>query len=137
MNIFRKTVANPVQGFFRKQVVPLGQNIFRKGGYMDAASRGLGRAAYTKGMVGRELRRGANNQVLQGLGEFTLGSDRTNAVRQQALRGSAALKGASNLMQQGSDALNRTNYRGNAQQVAANTLERAKRLKGDTQSYFA
>ena len=57
--------------------------------------------------------------------------------RAGALAGSAALGGASGVLQGASDLTNRKNLRGNAGQVAANVLERSKNLKQDTQALFA
>ena len=48
-------------------------------------------------MVGRELRRGANNAVLEQVGNMTIGADKTRQLRGVALTGSAGLKGASGI----------------------------------------
>ena len=87
-------------------------------------------------MVGRELRRGANNAVLEQVGNMTIGADKTRQLRGAALTGSAGLKGSSGILQGASDLTNRKNLRGNAGEVALNVLERSKNLKKDTQSLF-
>lgn len=136
MNFFRKA-AQTGSNFFRKQVAPVGQSIFRKGGYGDQFSNLAGRAADITGVVGRETRRFSTNPVARGAGEFVLGKDRTDQILGAALQGSKALKGASNLLGQVSGITDRRNLRGNAEQVAGNVLERSKKLKSDTGAYFA
>ena len=129
MSFFTKIAQNPV-GFFKKTVRPMGEGIFRK------TSKTLGTVGQGLGVVGRESRRFAQNPVTRGIGEFALGKDKTNQILDTTLRGSQALRGAGNLLQQGSDITNPANLRGNASQVAGNLLERSKKLKGDAGAYF-
>lgn len=135
MSFFKKAFG--AGSIFKKQAMPNVQGFFKKGGAGRQFSKMAGEAAGLAGMAGRELRRGANNPVLEQIGNMTVGADRTRQLRAGALAGSAALGGASGVLQGASDLTNRKNLRGNAGQVAANVLERSKNLKQDTQSLFA
>ena len=121
---------------FKKQVMPDVQSIFKKGGVGRKFSKMAGQAADITGVVGRELRRGAKNQVLEGIGNMTIGADKTRQLQGAALAGSGTLRGLSGVLQQASDLTNRKNLRGNAQQVASNVLERSKNIKQDAQALF-
>ena len=122
---------------FKKQVMPDVQSIFKKGGVGRKFSKMAGQAADVTGVVGRELRRGAKNPVLEGIGNMTIGADKTRQLQGAALAGSGALRGASGVLRQASDLTNIKNLRGDANQVGANVLERSKKLKQDTQALFA
>jgi len=135
MSFFKK-IGSAGGSMFKKQVMPDVQSIFKKGGAGRQFSKMAGQAAGLAGVAGRELRRGANNPVLEQVGNMTVGADRTRQLRGAALAGSGALRGASGVLQQASDLTNRKNLRGNAGQVARNVLERSKNIKQDTQALF-
>ena len=134
MSFFKK--AGRDVGSIFKKAGNVGQGFFKKGGAGRQFSKMAGEASGVTGMVGRELRRGANNAVLEQVGNMTIGADKTRQLRGAALTGSAGLKGASGILQGASDLTNRKNLRGNAGEVALNVLERSKNLKKDTQSLF-
>ena len=136
MNFFRKA-AKTGQNFFKKSVMPVGQSIFRKGGLGDQFSSLAGQAGNALGVAGRETRRFSTNPVTKQAGEFVLGKDKTDQILGATMAGSRALKGASNLLNQASGLTDRRNLRGNAEQVVGNVLERSKKLKADTGTYFA
>jgi len=136
MNFFRKA-AKGSSNFFRKQVMPVGQSVFRKGGLGDRFSSLAGQAGDALGIAGRETRRFSTNPVTRGAGEFVLGKEKTDQILGATMGGSRALKGASNLLGQVSGLTDRRNLRGNAEQVVGNVLERSKKLKSDGGAYFA
>ena len=70
---------------FKKQVMPDVQSIFKKGGAGRQFSKMAGEAAGLAGVAGRELRRGANNPVLEQVGNMTVGADRTRQLRGAAV----------------------------------------------------
>ena len=123
--------------FFKKQVMPDVQSIFKKGGAGRKFSKFTGELADVTGVAGRELRRGATNPVLQQVGNFTIGADKTRQLQCAALAGSGALRGASGVLRGASDITNIKNLRVNPNQVASNVLERSKNLKRDTEALFA
>mmetsp|Transcript_23649 Transcript_23649/g.63608 ORF Transcript_23649/g.63608 Transcript_23649/m.63608 type:complete len:136 (+) Transcript_23649:929-1336(+) len=135
MNFFRKA-AQTGQNLFRKAAKG-GQNIFRKGGLGDQFSALTGRAGDALGVAGRETRRFSTNPVTRGTGDFLLGKEKTDQILGTTLAASRGLKGASNLLGQASGLTDRRNLRGNAEQVVGNVLERSKKLKADTGTYFA
>ena len=136
MSFFKK-LGGVGNSLFKKQVMPNVQSIFKKGGAGRKFSNFTGELANLTGVAGRELRRGATNPVLEGIGNFTIGADKTKALQGAALAGSGALRGASGVLRQASDLTNIKNLRGNPNQVASNVLERSKNLKQDTQALFA
>ena len=136
MSFFKK-VGSAGSSFFKKQVMPDVQSIFKKGGAGRKFSKFTGELADLTGVAGRELRRGATNPVLEGIGNFTIGADKTKALQGTALAGSGALRGASKVLRGASDITNIKNLRGNPNEVAGNVLERSKNLKRDTEALFA
>ena len=136
MSFFKK-LGSTGSSFFKKQVMPDVQSIFKKGGAGRKFSKFTGELADATGVAGRELRRGATNPVLEGIGKFTLGADKTRQLQGAALAGSAGLKGASGVLRGASELTNIKNLRGNPNQVASNVLERSKNLKQDTEALFA
>lgn len=136
MSFFQK--AAQAGGSIFKKVAPVlaERGFFKKSGAGRKFSNALGQAAGVTGMIGRALRQGANNPVLEGAGNMLFGRDRTSQLQNRALAGSGYLKGASGVLQRASDITNRKNLRGNAQEEGANVLERTKNLKRDTQALF-
>ena len=91
MSFFKKALG--AGSMFKKQVMPNVQGFFKKGGGGRQFSKMAGEAAGLAGVASRELRRGANNPVLEQIGNMTVGADRTRQLRAGALAGSAALGG--------------------------------------------
>ena len=133
MSFFSKA-AKTAKGFFTKDVPRAAQTIFRKGKQFSSTAGDIGDAL---GFVGRQVRNVANDPVAQGLADLALGSERAGKLQATALRGSQGLRTGGNLLDQASGLTNVQNYRGDARDVAENVLERASKLKKDTQQIYA
>ena len=83
MSFFKKAFG--AGSIFKKQAMPNVQGFFKKGGAGRQFSKMAGEAAGLAGVAGRELRRGANNPVLEQIGNMTVGADKTRQLRAEAL----------------------------------------------------